>query len=81
MQFLMLRTACVFTNYVSSTVENSYPFRTDSLWGNGLGNKKSKEGAYAKWENYCSLSVKICESLLRRLYIQQVCPDEGENCV
>lgn len=67
MQFLMLRIACAFTNYVSLAVENSYPFKTDRLWGNGLGSKKSKEGAYAKWENFCSLSVKICESFLRRL--------------
>jgi hypothetical protein len=29
----------------------------DPIWGNRFGNKESKQGAYAKWENYCSISI------------------------
>lgn len=42
MQFLMLRIACAFTNYVSSAVENSYPSRTNRLWAMDLGTKNQK---------------------------------------
>lgn len=52
----MLRIAS-FTNYVSAAVENKYLFRTDRIWNNGFGNKESEEGTYAKWENYCSVSI------------------------
>lgn len=46
-----------FTNYVSAAIEKKYLFRTDRIRNNGFGNKESKEGAYAKWENYCKVSI------------------------
>lgn len=64
----MLRIAPAFTNYVSATVENKYLFRTGKIWDSGFGNRKSKEGAYTKWENHCSVLIrKICERLLIRI--------------
>lgn len=65
----MLRIASAFTNYVSTAVENKYLFRTDRLWNNGFENKESKEGAYAKWEKYCyvSISKDMWEFTLRTL--------------
>lgn len=53
----MLKIASSFTNYVSEAAENKYLFKLDRIWDNGFWEQKSNEEAYAKWENYCSVSI------------------------
>lgn len=43
MQFLMLRIACAFTNYVSSAAENSYPIQNRQTMGQWTWEQKNQK--------------------------------------